>query len=147
MLMLKNIFIIIFFLFCSFNLFSQNGDKKIYDDLGEWIVEIDNYNKISLSAYITKNEIEIDKKYDVFTKNKLYEYKLYLKSNTKYNNELVSIWIHHAKIYVNGFEITKEKFPNGFLIHIKSKPTLVYQYRSIYKNIDLYIEWDKILIE
>jgi len=145
----------------SYHLTAQNGsNEKIYKHFGEWEIN-NNDNRISISAYITVNktyekitpyEIEMEKrlkrkrnaneikKYDT-----TYKYRIYLKSNTVLNEKTVQLWIHGGKIFINGIEITKERFPNGFLAPIRTKPTLIYEYKTtLTKKLNFYIKWNSI---
>jgi len=162
---MKKIILMILFIISFIFVFSQNGDIHgfIFKDFGEWSIDVDN-NKISVSAFITIeqktkkltfNEIELKKhfikkrKYDTINNyNIIYIYRLYLKSNSIYNGEKTNTWIYGGRVYINGIEITKEKFPEGFLIAVKTTPTLIYKYETkSTKKINFYIKWDKAIYE
>jgi hypothetical protein len=162
---MKKFILMILFIISFISIYSQNGnvDGIIFKDFGEWSMNVNN-NKISVSAFITieqktkkltSNEIKLNKhfikkrNYDTINNYKItYVYRLYLKSNSIYNGDKTNTWIYGGKVYINGIEVTKEKFPDGFLIAVKTTPTLIYKYKTTsIKKINFYIKWDKAIYE
>lgn len=135
--------------------------KTVYEDFGTWSLEVEN-NKISISAYVTqeiiKQEIE---PYEIelqilqkrrkegidFVKTK-YKYELYLQSNSIYNGDTTSTWIYSGRVFINGVEITKEQFPDGFTLLIKREPTLIYWYETtLSEKMNFYVIWENAVYE
>jgi hypothetical protein len=161
---MKRILLGIFFLLFSILLNAQSiGNKEIHRNYGTWSIDVEN-NKVSISAFVTVQEnIEgIDPytlKLEMHKKNKkeikeieeyktVYRYELYLKSNSIYNGDTTSTWIYGARVFINGVEVTKEKFPNGFMISIEPKPTLIYWYETKREeNINFYVKWESAVYE
>lgn len=161
---MKKITLGLLFILFSITLNAQSIDnKRIYEDYGTWSIDVEN-NKVSISAYVTiqentkgidpyalklemhsKNKREIEKieEYETF-----YRYELYLKSNSIYNGDTTNTWIYGARVFIDGVEVTKEKFPDGFMISIKSKPTLIYWYETKKdEDIDFYVKWESAVYE
>lgn len=139
---------------------SQNGvNENLYKNFNKWTVSAKEH-KLSISAFITVkkfkkklnlHEIELEKR---TTKRKeldsikdyttIYQYKIYLKSNSVLNNDTTGTWIYGVKIYINGEEIIKNEGSGGLVVAVEPKPTLVYKYLTTSsKKPKFYIEWDK----
>lgn len=105
-------------------------------------------NIVSLNAFVTVEE-DIDYKNIKTKKTKCYKYNLYLKSNSKYNDELTSTWVYGGRVIVNNEEITSKQFPEGFIILVGVEPTLIYSYETDKKdnNLNLGITWDNAVYE
>jgi hypothetical protein len=162
---MKKIFLGFLLLLFSITLNAQNSNgKRIYENYGTWSVDGENNNKVSISAFVTVEEIikKIDPyelKLEMQTKNKreikeieefetIFRYELYLKSNSIYKGDTTNTWIYGARVFINGKEFTKEKFPDGFMISIEQKPTLIYWYETTSKEkIDFHVEWESAVYE
>lgn len=161
--MKKIIFGLIFVLFSTTLNAQSVGSREIYENYGTWSIDVEN-NEVSISAFVTiqKNIESIDPyalKLEMHTKNKreikeieeyktIYRYELYLKSNSTYNGDTTSTWIYGARVFINGVEVTKEKFPDGFMISIAPKPTLIYWYETKRdESVDFYVKWESAVYE
>ena len=75
-------------------------------------------------------------------------YELYLESRSEYNGKKTSTWIYNARVFINGVEMTKEQFPDGFILSIDVEPTLVYWYETPpVEELALYISWGNAVYE
>ena len=160
---MKNILLNFIFILFSLLLNAQDfTENQIHEDFGSWNINVGE-NKISLSAFVTieeiienidpyimKLEMEINnrKQFKKIDKTKkTYQYKLYLKSNSIFENDSVSTWIRGVRIFISDKEITKEKFPEGFTFKIEQEPTLMYKYLSTKNDLNFSIVWDSVTYE
>lgn len=156
---MKKIIGFIFFILLFQLTYSQNIiNKDTYQDLGVWNVKFQE-NNLSLSAFIKIYETskkEKDVQY-LSLKNKktknfeivetIYRHELYLKSNSVIDGDTTNTWIYNVRVYIDDVEITKDQFPNGFILLIKTEPTLIYWYDSPEQNVNMYIKWEKAVYE
>lgn len=161
--MKKIIFGLVFVLFSFFVSAQSQSTKHMYENFGTWKLKVDQ-NELSISAFVTvqeKNE-EMDRyelKLEMQSKNRkqqkeieenrtTYKYEVYLKSNSIFKGDTVSTWIYGAKVFIDGFEITKEKFPEGFMMLIEKKPTLIYWYETASpEKLNFNVEWESAVYE
>jgi len=131
-------------MFFCLNIF---GQKSLHEDYGTWVMEQAG-NTISLKAYVT-----VEEETNCKTLTKLdticYKYKLYLVSKSKYKGDVTSTWVYGGRVVANKVELTSKQFPEGFIILVGVKPTLIYTYETNNKdnNINLGITWDKAVYE
>ena len=145
---MKNIFLSILIIFFSISLYGQNSayGKKIYEDYGTWVVKNDN-NCISISAFCTVENEDTIIKINQSDYKTQYKYEVYLVSKSIYDSNKTNTWLYGTKIYIDGKNILENQFPDGFVILIKTKPTLIYTYHSIENNVKFEIKWDKSIYE
>ena len=51
------------------------------------------------------------------------------------------------KIFIDGQDVRGEQFPDGFLISVKTEPTLVHSHHTRNRNIDIEIIWETAIYE
>lgn len=144
---MKRITILLFLFLNTLIINSQSSvSSGHYQDFGVWSYSIDNNNMISVNGYVKREKIfeysNRNVKKETISDLPLYKYELILVSNSIHNGEKTSTWLYNARIYINGSEITKEQFPNGFLISVDTKPTIIYWYESSRSDINFKISWD-----
>lgn len=139
--MKKFLLCLVFALF-SLLLSGQEYKKNVYQDFGTWSVPYNN-NTIGIHGYVTR-EIYMNEKEGI----KFYRYELILVSKSKYNGYNTSTWLYGARVYINGDEITKSQFPDGFTMNVGIEPTLIYWYKSpVNVKINFYIKWEDAVYE
>jgi len=152
--------IILFFglLFFTSILFAQNSieNKKIYEDYGTFEV-INGQNKISLNAFITiekednvisQEQVPVKQKYfDDIKEIEEYHYEIYMTSKSIFNGDTTSTWLYGVKIFINGEDVLKKQFPEGFMIAIKTTPTLIHTHHAHSSDVEFEIEWEKSIYE
>jgi len=126
-------------------------DKPIYQDFGVWSLQVGN-DKVAIHAYATLETLdkEITNSYaqKSLEPNLIQRYELYLVSESKYNGRLTSTWIYGARVYINGEEVTRKQFPEGFILSIATEPTLVYWYETPpVDGLNIYISWNNAVYE
>jgi hypothetical protein len=142
--------ILMFTSFLTLNAQSQSYSKKSkMVDLGTWSNKgIDNPvpDKISISSYVTKQEILTRANNDIVQKTvsdlPKYRYELMLVSKSIKNNVHVQTWIQGVKVFIDSIEVTRDQFPNGFPSLINIEPTLVYWYETSRDTINIKISWE-----
>jgi hypothetical protein len=143
---MKKLFFIFIVLLGFINLNAQSYDIKIKVVADETFnFEVSRNDKISITSYITRqniltyaNQEQMQKTVSDLPK---YRYELVLLSESKYNNEITKTWIYNAKIFIDGIEVTREQFPDGFTALINVEPTIVYWYVSSRDILDMKITW------
>jgi hypothetical protein len=139
---MKKIFSLIILILLTLNLFTQTQSKSQYKDFGTVEISNENNNIISIKASTTVETFidENDANY--------YRYELILESKSYYNGTKTSTWLYNTKIFINTTEVTKNQFPDGFLILINIKPTTVYWYETYETDgIEFNITWEKSIYE
>lgn len=144
--------LIIFFLFLLFNvsLFSQNSayNKIIHKDYGTWSV-INGEHLVSVSAFLTIEDETVviheneEEKAEIIENETKYHYELYLVSKSIYNNDTTNTWLYGVKIFVNGEDVLVNQFPDGFIISIKTEPTLIHTHHAFNKDVKFEVKWEK----
>ena len=151
---MKKLLIFFFFLLLSIGSFSQNSvyNKKIHKDYGTWSVRNDD-NLISVSAFLIiedendvlhKNEEEKTQIIDGETK---YHYELYIVSKSIYNGDTTNTWLYGVRIFVDDEDVLGDQFPDGFIISIKTEPTLIHTHHDNTKFVEFEIKWEKAIYE
>lgn len=146
-MMKKILFLILFTFHLLSPISSQTHSKEyIYQDFGVWSYNIDNDNMISVKAYVTRTRI-IEYSNSEIKKNTvpslpLFKYELFMVSNSIHNGEKTSTWLYETKIFIDGDEVTKDQFPNGFLVSINTEPTLIYWHESVRSDVKFKVRWD-----
>lgn len=74
-------------------------------------------------------------------------YELYMVSKSVYEGDTTNTWLYGTKIFVNGKYVLENQFPDGFVISIKTEPTLIHTHRSTNTNMDFDIKWEKSVYE
>lgn len=157
-------YLILLFFTTGLNAQTENSGKRIYNDLG--VIRLQKPNGIiSVGGYITiekeynydhvqnnirevKQEVYNKKKYDkVLEPEIVYHYEIYFVSNSVFNGDSTSTWVNGLKIFTDGKQLLAEQFPEGFIISIKTEPTLIHVYHSKSDSVAFNIEWDKLLYE
>ena len=143
---MKKIFLIILLLFAFVYLNAQTYDKKVkVTDFGTWNKASSPTIKISISSYVTKQNIltndNNNQKQNIVSEMPKYRYELILTSKSTYNGKLSKTWLYGAKVFINNLEITREQFPKGFTAIIETTPTIIYWYETSLDAIDIKISW------
>jgi hypothetical protein len=144
--MKKNIGILLF-IFVIISLNAQVYSKKlVYKNYGTFNYEISLDTKIVISSFVTRQDILTHPDYNDAQKNVTtipkYRYELILISNSIYNKKITKTWIYGAKIFVDGKEISDERFPSGFTAIIEIQPTTIYWFETNKENVDITITWE-----
>jgi len=163
--MKKILFYLIAILF-SMSTFSQTEapEKKLYEDLG--VVSINKSDGVvSVGAYITiekeyiydhvqnnirevKQEVYNKKRYEQELEPEMvYHYEIYFVSRSVFDGDTTSTWVHGLKIFVDGEQQLLKQSPDGFMVSVKTEPTLVYTYHSESDDVYFNLEWEKIIYE
>lgn len=156
LLMKKISFILIFSLLCLVT-FGQSfaQQKEVYANYGTFEKSYDN-NKISVSAFVTiegivdtiynskSDDINVASKYTI---DSLYQYNVYLESKSTYNGDTTSTWLYGVKVLVNNNDVMSNQFPDGFMLSVKTTPTLVYTYQSKKTDNKFNVKWEKSVYE
>lgn len=156
---MKKLILFLGLLLLTTNLFAQKSayNKTIYKDYGTFKVENGN-NLISISAFITiedendvvshDNKTVKQKKYEqsIYDEKK-YHYELYMVSKSIFEGDTTSTWLYGVKIFINGEDVLNKQFPNGFIISIKTIPTLIHTHHSYTKDVKFEIKWEKAVYE
>ena len=138
---MKKLLIVILLLLGFVAVNAQLYDKKIKsEDLGTWNKELSSEDKISISSYVTKQNIVHITQKQVADLPK-YRYELVLVSNSVYKGNLVNTWIYGAKVFIDSTEVTREQSPDGFTAIIGTTPTVVYRYDTSIDTINIKITW------
>lgn len=149
---MKKLLFILLFIIIIFNSHSQEyGKKIIYNDFGTWSLDLDSNKKILIDAFVTRQDITSVENGEM-KKNTIlilpkYRYELILISRSTINNIRTSTWLYGTRVFINGVEVTREQFPNGFTASIGVNSTLVYWYETISRDIEFKIIWNKTIIE
>lgn len=138
------------------------GQKNIYENFGTWEI-VEGTNKVSICGYITHESVKktiveptYTKKIPQKTAHGVLEekkktqhiFELYLISKSIYNSDTTSTWINGVRIYINGVEVTKDQFPEGFLLSVATKPTFVYSYKTeLQDSINMSLTWERAIYE
>jgi hypothetical protein len=138
---------LMFTLFLTLNSNAQSYDKKVtYEKYDEFDREITPVNKINITSYVTKQNILTYVNYEQIQKTvselPKYRYELVLISKSLYNNKITKTWIYGAKVFIDGVEVTRQQFPNGFTAIIETEPTVIYWYETSSDKIDFKITWE-----
>ena len=145
-LVIKRVLFIVLLQLIIMTSYSQRyGDKNICTPIKTWNQEIIDCGRLSISTYVTKQEIllhnnQIQKEKTLSTLSK-YRYELILVSNSKHNGKIVKTWLYNSKVFINGIEVTHDQFPEGFTALIDSNPTSIYWYETSDESINIEIKW------
>jgi hypothetical protein len=162
--------LILFFitLFLCAGLSAQNSayEKTIHEDYGTFRMETDDGNVISVGAFTTIEIVDPtahndDEVLDVTLNLKQgggdskrkelpvpeYHIDIYLVSKSIYDGEGTSTWLDGVKIFIDGKDVRGEQFPDGFLVSVKTEPTLIHSHHTRYKNVDIEIIWETAIYE
>ena len=144
---MKKLVLVILLLFgFTLAMSAQSYSKKMtVKDFGKFDREVTSDDKISISSYITKQEIllnsNIEQKQSVVELPK-YRYELILRSNSIYNGKATKTWIYGARVFIDTLEVTREQSPNGFTAIINIEPTTIFRYDSSLDTINIKITWE-----
>jgi hypothetical protein len=143
--MKKWVFVILLLFGLTSVMSAQSYSKKeINKDFGKFDREISSNDKISISSYITKQEIlpspNFQQKQAVLDMPK-YRYELVLQSNSIYNGNLTKTWIYGARVFIDSLEVTRGQSPDGFTAIINIEPTTIFRYDSSLDTINIKITW------
>lgn len=143
---------------------SEKPRQMLYSDLGVITINKEG-GTVSIGGYITiqkeylQNQIQNsiqEVKQEVYNKKKYerelepeiwYSYDIYFVSRSIHVTDTTSTWVHGLKIFADGEQLLSNQFPDGFMISIKTQPTLVYSYQSKSDSVSFNIEWDKLIYE
>jgi len=140
---------------------AQNSvySKTIHQDYGTWMVR-NGDNIVSISAFSTIEEVDPDFHEDrgvqyrelkqekaVKISPTTYYYELYMVSKSVYEGDTTNTWLYGTKIFVNGDYVLENQFPDGFVISIKTEPTLIHTYHSLNSDVNFEVTWEKSVYE
>ena len=136
------------------------GNQKLYQDFGTWSIDDGYGNKIAIQAYAT---VELITEYPTVVNSyeqkslephQVQRYELYLVSKSIYRGSLTTTWIYGARVFIDfndGIgkkEMTADQFPDGFVLSISTKPTLVYWYQiEPIVGLGMYVSWNNAVYE
>lgn len=130
--------------------------KKIYQDYRTWTVEVEK-NSVSISAFCTVEEIDVvinlGMQYRELKKEKnknpetLYSYEIYFVSKSIYDGDTTNTWLYGTKVFINNEYVLNNQFPDGFIILIKTTPTLIHTHRSKDYDVKFNVTWEKAIYE
>ena len=158
---MKKLLLFFISLFLLVNLSAQNSaySKTIHEDYGTWMVR-NGDNIVSISAFSTVEVVDSEYHRDLGIKYReikqekavkispqTYHYELYLVSKSVYEGDTTNTWLYGTKIFINDEYVLENQFPDGFVISIKTTPTLIHTHHS--KNLDVRFEvtWEKSVYE
>lgn len=122
------------------------SEKKIFIKYDDWDFKLSYSSQISISSYVTKQKILTNKDFKQNEKSvsilPKYRFELILTSKSTIDTKLVSTWIFNTRVFINDVDINKNRFPNGFTVLIKNKPTLIYWYETDADSINIKITWE-----
>lgn len=144
--MKKLIIIFLLFFISSITIAQIYSDKKLlHQNFGVWKYNIDKNNTIAVHGYVTKQKILRSNNYQVKQKTisslPEYRYELKMISKSIHNGDTTSTWLYGVRVYINGNEVTSDQFPDGFLVSIETKPTLIYWYETSGDNVVFEVKW------
>ena len=136
------------FLYLGIFAFGQTyGEKRLFKNFDRWIIE-SNGHELSMRAFITVQDILTIDNIEIKTNTLLilpkYRYEIYLLSTSTYNGKDSKIHLQSTRIFIDGVEVTRRQFPNGFNFLLSYKPTLIYWYETNKELIDLKITWSNV---
>ena len=159
---MKRVSLFLIALFFTISLFAQNSayDKTIHRDYGTFRV-INNENIVSVSAFCTielfVEEIEYQepirlkeskiRKLGTVEPTQNYRYELYLVSKSVFDGDTTNTWLYGTKIFIDGEYVLEKQFPDGFIISIKTVPTLVHTHNAFNEFTEFEITWEKAIYE
>lgn len=150
--MKKALIIILLFIIVQ-SIFGQiYSDKKLlYQNFGVWRYNIDNNSQVAIHGYVTKQEILRTNNHKLQEKTipslPQYRYELKMISKSTHYNDTTSAWLYGVRIYIDNVEMTKDQFPNGFIVSVKTKPTLIYWYETPNDSVNFEVSWDNSIHE
>ena len=146
---------LMFIVFFGIKVNAQSYEKKVeYNKIGSWnwdsiyskSVNKNYSNNIIISSYVSKQRILSYDKDDIRARTvsnlPKYRYELILVSKSTRNNIPSKMQIYGARVFINGIEVTREQFPDGFTVVINTMPTPVYWYETSDEKIDIKISWE-----
>jgi hypothetical protein len=163
---MKKLMLFFITLFLCAGLSAQNGayEKTIHEDFGTFRMETDDGNVISVGAFTTIEIVDPtahndDEVLDVIivedakgNRKRVYpetEYhvNVYIVSKSVFEGEVTSTWLDGVKLFIDGKDIRGDQFPDGFLVSVKTEPTLIHSHHTTNKNIDIEIIWESAIYE
>jgi len=162
--------LILFFitLFLVVGLYAQNSaySENILKDYGTFKLETDEGNIISVGAFTTvelvnpthhdgNDELNVTLKLKKGAGNSKqqellvpeYHIDIYLVSKSVFEGEGTSTWLDGVRIFIDSVDIRKDQFPDGFLVSVKTVPTLIHSFHTNNKSVDIEITWETALYE
>lgn len=120
--------------------------KDLHQDLGEFEIVIDRGDTINVQAFSTVEtfvrEFQQTTKGAENVLDTRLRYELYLISNSTYSGQLTKTWLYNVRVFINGLEVTRDRYPEGFLQSVDTEPTLIYSYITDEENIvDFSVTW------
>ena len=127
-------------------------NQKLYHDFGTWSMDDGQGNTVGIHAYATMETIM---KYPQNTYEQkslapypVHRYELVLESKSVYRGKATATWIYNARVFINNVEMTKEQFPDGFILSVGVAPTVVYWYETPpVDELSMYISWGSAIYE
>ncbi|MFW6225560.1 MAG: hypothetical protein ACOC3V_01210 [bacterium] len=145
---MKKTLLLLVLIIQSISIFSQTYSEKIYqENLGVFYNESDENSYIKIESFITKQKIIKHKKSSI---NKLvgdlpnYRYTIYLSNDSKLKNQSTDVLIDNLKVFIDGIEVTKSQFSDGFSVVIKKESQSIYWYDTNNERINVKINWSSV---
>lgn len=126
--------------------------QRLYHDFGTWSINDEQGNTVGIHAYATMEAI-IKYPESAYEKQNLapyeiHRYELHLESKSVYHGRATNTWVYNARVFINDVEMTKEQFPDGFILSIGVEPVMVYWYETRpVDNLSLFISWESAIYE
>lgn len=117
--------------------FKSTDPSYIYRDLGEYVYNMPNGDRIGVKAYILKTRnTHINSPYK-------YIFTLVAQSTSLSRGRLTDTWLYNTRIYLNDMEVSYNQFPEGFTMFLSSSShTNVYYWFTNDEHIGkYYLTW------
>lgn len=108
----------------------------VYRDLGEYVYNMPNGDKIGVRAYIIKTRnTNLDNPYkNIFT--------LVAHSTSLSRGQLTDTWLYHTRVFLNDVEVSYNQFPQGCTLFLSTSQTSVYYWFTNDEDIGkYYLTW------
>ena len=138
-------------------------EKEVLQDYGTFRMETEDGNVISVGAFTTiefvdpaihnddvisvTKQTKLNKKSEAILELPEYHIDIYLVSKSIFEGEETSTWLDGVKIFIDGEDVRGVQFPDGFLVSVKTEPTLVHSHHTRNRNIDIEIIWETAIYE
>lgn len=116
--------------------FSQSQQTHVYRDLGEYVYNMPNGDKIGVRAYILKTRnTNINNPYkNIFT--------LVAHSTSISSGQLTDTWLYQTRVFLNGVEVSFNQFPEGCTVFLSTSQTSVYYWFTNDEDVGkYYLTW------
>lgn len=146
----------------------QNAEEErmeiLHSDFGEWIIK-ENGHQTGIAGYSTFEKIVMVEEFDYQFANAqvqrkverkfepkeitYYVYRVYLESRSLFHGDSTGTWVYGARVFVNGYEESKDLYPDGFMVFVGVEPSRIFKFEAKEKpeNIKFEVEWKEAAYE